>query len=95
MRRRYANSSRPAATDAMLVTAKKLDGQLVSNGINAKNTHDAIGITGTPSDTVVQHWKHQHWIHLRSTNLAPRRLATRVNTTVDMYLTERLFTGGL
>lgn len=95
MRRRHAEASRPAATDAMLVTSKKLSGQLVSQGISAKNTHDAIGVTGKPSDTIVQHWKHQHWIHLRSSNLTPRRLATRVNTTLDTYLTERLFVGGL
>jgi hypothetical protein len=96
MLRKHAVASNPAATDAMLITRKQKSGSFVSNGINAKNAHDVLPVHGKQEETVLQHWQHQHWIRKRTGFLShARRLAVRINTTLDYYLTEILFTSGI
>ena len=98
MLRDYARPDNPAATDAMLITPRQSGGVMVTNGVSAANTHDMLPVNDRQSDTVLQHWKHQHFIRRRSGGyvvVKPKRLAIRLNTTLDRYLSEVLFTTGL
>jgi hypothetical protein len=95
MLRDYARPDLPSATDDMLETGIQKHGHVLTNGISANNAHDMIPVNGKQEETVLQHWRHQHWIQMRNGNLVPRRLAVRINTTLDFHLTRILFTGGI
>ena len=97
MIRNYADASDPLATDAMLITDTEFDGWEISQGITVVNPGDldVLPVNQKQEDTVLRDGPNQHLIRQTGTILGPRRLATRVNTTLDPYLTKILFTGGL
>ncbi len=95
MLRHYAAPGNPAATDAMLISKEQQSGTVLTGAPSAANEFDMIPVHGLQDETVFQHWQHQHWIQKRGDNVSPRRLAVRINTTLDYYLTSRLFTGGI
>jgi hypothetical protein len=95
MLRHYAKPDRPSATDDMLETDVQKGGHVLTNGISANNAHDMIPVDLKQEETVLQHWRHQHWIQLQRGKLAPRRIAVRINTTLDLYLSRILFGGGI
>lgn len=97
MLRNYALPAYPAATDAMLVSYWQKNGVFVSNGISSKNKHDMQFVNNRPQDTLLLSWKNQHWIHLvdDGKNVGPRRIATRINSTLASQLSKTLFTEGI
>jgi Salmonella virulence plasmid 28. len=95
MLRNYADSIDPAATDSMLITQTKSGGAILTNAISSRNPHDMLPINHKQSETILRHWRHEHWIQEQTGKLAPRRLAVRINTTLDFYLTKILFAGGI
>jgi Tc toxin complex TcA C-terminal TcB-binding domain/Neuraminidase-like domain/Salmonella virulence plasmid 28.1kDa A protein len=95
MLRHYAKAGSPSATDDMLETDVQKGGHVLTNKISTNNAHDMIPVTQKEEETVLQHWRHQHWIQLQKGKLAPRRIAVRINTTLDLYLSRILFGGGI
>lgn len=101
MLRNYALLTNPAATDDMLVSQyqeQESGGTILSNSISAGTAHDMIPVNNQQQETVLQHWVHQHWIKFATGRFAifgPSRVAVRVNTTLDGFLSQELFVSGL
>ena len=95
MLRHYAKAGSPSATDDMLETDVQKSGHVLTNKISINYAHDMIPVNRKNEETVLQHWRHQHWIQLQKGKLAPRRIAVRINTTLDLYLSRILFGGGI
>src|SRR5215472_4310507 len=98
MMRNYAEAEFPMATDDMLVTYVSESVTPVTNTLVGEYLRDVIPVNNNQGETVLQHGKHQHWLQYGSAifeSILPQRVAVRVNTTLDGYLTKALFTGGI
>jgi hypothetical protein len=98
MMRKYAVVENPIATDDMLITYFPENVPALTNTLVGEYPRDMIPVNNNQEETVLQHGKHQHWIKFgtgRFGLLGPNRVAERINTTLDTYLTSALFTGGI